>query len=370
MSQGRQAIFDLLEGKVSWPPAVVPFGVDPFGWHGEQESYKEVCEFALKNCTLLPKVYPFSDPLAIGQGEVEIISDIEEETDGTFIRRYELTGAGRELYMEEIQTPGDSSWKNRKRWIENDDDFDFFLNLTDICPSEPDIQAVRDKEKQVGKHGLPYIETLDPFYTICEMFPTDEFFIKTRTDIDRIEKLLSSTSERIIYGIEKLCRQAKCPFILRLIGAEMAAAPFMSRESFLRFEGDFYKQVTGITRKYGIPASFHCHGPVQDIMDDIWNMGYSFIEPFEPPPNGNVMIDEALSVAGGRGIVFGGVDDVVINSCGPDELRRSVLRCLDYARDTGQPFILSQSSTPFSDPLTDSARDNYLLFLKLGIKGK
>ncbi len=118
------------------------------------------------------------------------------------------------------------------------------------------------------------------------MFPTDEFFIKIRTDTERIERLISITTERIKYGIQKLCSEAGCPFILRLIGAEMAAPPFMSRESFLHFEGVFYRDVAEITRKFGVPASFHCHGPVRDIMNDVWEMGYSFMEPFEPPPIG------------------------------------------------------------------------------------
>jgi len=47
-------------------------------------------------------------------------------------------------------------------------------------------------------------------------------------------------------------------------------------------------------------------------MADIWAMGYNFIEPFEPPPRGNVSIGEALAAAKGRGIVFGGIDDVLL----------------------------------------------------------
>jgi len=360
---------ELIAGKASWPPVVVPFGLDPFGWHGERESYRELCEFALDHCTLLPKVYPFDDPLAIGKGEIEIISDIQEETDGTFIRRYELTGAEKNLYMEEIQTPGDSSWKNRKRWIENDDDLDFFLGLVDICPTEPDIKAIREKNKQVGEHGMAYCETPDPFYTVCEMFSTDEFFIKTLSDRDRIDRLIHDTGKRMLYGIEKLCSEAKCPFILRLIGAEMAAPPFMSSDDFLDFEGDFYEQVIEIAGRYGVPTSFHCHGPVRDVIDIVWNMGFTFMEPFEPPPNGNMTIAEALKITDGRGIVFGGVDDVVINSCSCEELRAAVMRCLADARDTGKQYILSQSSTPFSDPLSETARENYLLFMKLGIEG-
>ena len=369
MAQGRQAVLDLLDGKVTWPPVVIPFGLDPWGWHGDQPSYDELCEFALEHCTLFPKVYPFSDPLAIGKGEVEIVSDIQEENDGTFIRRYELIGASRKPFMEEVQTPGDSSWKNRKRWIENDDDLEFFLGLEDVCPPVPDVDAVREKERHVGEHGLPYIETPDPFYTVCEMFPTDEFFIKTITDKERVVRLIEGISERMLCAVERLCERAKCPFILRVIGAEMAVPPFMSADVFLRFEGEFYERIMEITRLNNIPASFHCHGPVRDIMDIIWKMGYAFIEPFEPPPNGNVTIAEAIEAARGRGIVFGGIDDVLLNSGSLDDVRSAVQQCLDDARDTGRPFILSQSSTPFSDPLSPEARDNYLLFLELGAGG-
>ncbi len=369
MLQGRQAIFDLTEGKVSWPPVVVPFGLDPFGWHGERETYSEVCDYALEKCTLLPKVYPFGDPLYIGKGEIEILPDMQVEEDGTLIRRYELVGGARTLTMEEVQTPGDSSWKTRRRWIENDDDLEFFLTLEDLTPTEPASEEVREKECQVGDHGLPYIETPDPFYIVCEMFPTDTFFIKTKIDVAPVEKLLSMTRKRVLHSIETLCREAGCPFILWLIGAEMAAPPFMSRENFLHFEEDFYRQVIGITREYVVPTSFHCHGPVRDIMDDIWNMGYTFIEPFEPAPRGNVTIAEALEASNGRGIVFGGIDDVILNTGSPDDVRLAVKQCLDDARDTGKPYILSQSSTPFYEPLSDKVKENFLLFMELGIQG-
>jgi len=153
MGQGREALYALFEGEVSWPPVVVPFGLDPFGWHGERESYTDVCAFALEHCTLLPKVLPFSNPLAIGAGDVKIVSNIQSETDGTVVRRYQLTGTHRVLYMEEVQTKDDASWKVRKRWIESDEDLDLFLSLTGLTAAEPDIDAVRAKE-QVGRHGF------------------------------------------------------------------------------------------------------------------------------------------------------------------------------------------------------------------------
>ena len=125
MLQGRQAIFNLLEGRAAWPPVVVPFGLDP-------------CR-------------------------IEIAAKIQIQVDGTLLRRHELVGRDRVLSMDEVKTQADSSWKVRKRWIENDADFLSFLKMEEPTPEEPDIEAVRIKERQVDEHGLPYAEVNDPF---------------------------------------------------------------------------------------------------------------------------------------------------------------------------------------------------------------
>ena len=121
-----------------------------------------------------------------------------------------------------------------------------------------------------------------------------------------------------------------------------------------------------IAGKYNILTAFHCYGPVREIMADIWGMGYNFIEPFEPPQRGNVSIAEALTAVKGRGIVFGGNDDVLLATGSPEDIRIAVRDCLDYSRHTGKPFILSQSATPFYDPLPERAKENFLLFMELG----
>ncbi len=368
MNQGKNAISKLLKGEALWPPVVVPFGLDPFGWHGEKESYREICTYALDNCTLLPKVFPFPNYLSIGEGDISIVSKIYSESDGIKVRKSILKGVDPNLVMEEIQTQEDSSWKTRKRWLEDEEDIDTFINLKNIEPCEPDAEVIEEKAKQLGSYGLPYAEIMDPFSVVSEMFKADTFYIKLLTDNERVLYLLKETGERIIKSIESLCRRVKSPFILRLIGAEFAVPPFLSREDFLKYDGDFYKKVIDVTDKYGIPAAFHCHGPMKDIMNDIWEWGYSFIEPFEPPPRGNVIIGEALEASSGKGIVFGGIDEVVLNTGTKEEVKSHVDSCLMQANGKNKPFILSQTATPFFDPISDNVKENYLLYLKLGIE--
>jgi hypothetical protein len=369
MPQGRSALYALLQSRVSWPPVVVPFGVDPFGWHGQRQSYDDLCRFALKHCTLLPKVYPLETPLCVENDGLYIETEEVVQGDGDTVRKHRLIGGPCPLSMEEIQSRGEMSWKTGKRWIETEEDFAAFLSLESLVPAVPDILSVRTKEEQIGDHGLPYAEVTDPFGMVSEMFPTEVFYVKTITDRPRIEALLSLTSRRILRSIEQLCRDTRRPFVLRLIGAEQAVPPFMSREDFLHFEGPFYRQVAETASKYEVPAAFHCHGPVREILDDVWRMGYSFVEPFEPPPRGNLSIAEALEMTAGRGVVFGGVDDVLLSTGSVDEVRRAVERCLSEARNSNCPFILSQSATPFFDPLGEKARKNLLLFLELAVRG-
>lgn len=368
MNQGKNAIFKLLEGEVLWPPVVVPFGLDPFGWHGEKESYKEICKFAIDNCTLLPKVFPFPNYLSIGKGSIRVVSKLYSESNGVKVRKSIIEGINTCLVMEEIQTPEDSSWKIRKRWLEKEEDIDIFINLKKIEPCEPDTKLIEKKAKQLGSSGLPYAEIMDPFSVVSEMFNTDIFYIKLLTDNERILYLLKETGERIIKSIESLCRKVKAPFILRLIGAEFAVPPFLSREDFLKYNENFYKNVITITKKYDIPAAFHCHGPLKDIMNDVWDWGYSFIEPFEPPPRGNVTIKEALEASSKKGIVLGGIDEVVLNTGTKEEVEIHVNSCLSQAKNKNKPFILSQTATPFFEPITNNVQEKYLLFLKLGIE--
>lgn len=369
MPQGRQAIYNLLQSNVSWPPVVVPFGLDPYGWHGSRANYREICALARERCTLLPKVFPLDRPLCMENADLRILDEEHTDDRGNLLRVRRLVGGPRPLSTEEIRSRGDFAWTTRKRWIQTDEDLAVFLEMGSLPPAIPDVEVVRAKEAQVGERVHPYAEVRDPFATVCEMFVTEDFYVRILTERPRIETLLSLTGERILGSIESLCRDMHSPFILRLIGAEQAVPPFMRREDFLHFEGAFYRRAAAIALRYGVPAAFHCHGPVAEIMDDVWSLGFSFMEPFEPPPRGNVSIGDALQRAAGKGVVFGGVDDVLLSTGSPADVRRAVEGCLEQARHSDLPYVLSQSATPFFDPLTDRAKDNLLLFMERALAG-
>jgi len=363
---GRDTLKRILSGQSLWPPPVVPFGLDPFGWHGERSSYDEVCAFALEKCVLLPKVHPIGNALNIREDQISIETTTDRDERG-YLRNSRMTKGCVSLTMKEILTPDDASWKVAKRWIENDDELNVFIGWNLDQGFSPNPSAVEAKAEQVGEHGLPYVEMKDPFYTVCEMFPLDVFYMKLVTDRERVEKLIADATSRILQSLEILCDKARCPFLMRFVGAEMSVPPFLGREDFHRYEGPFYTGAAEVCRRYGIPAAFHCHGPVKEIMDGIWRMGYSIIEPFEPPPRGNVSLWEALASGRGGGAVMGGVDEVMLHTGSLREVTIAVSQCLEAARNSSTPYILSQSATPFYDPLDGITRDNLIQMIRLVI---
>jgi len=60
---------------------------------------------------------------------------------------------------------------------------------------------------------------------------------------------------------------------------------------------------------------------------------------------------------------------VLFNMGSPDDIHRAVDACLDDARETGWPYILSQSATPFYEPLTPETERNILLFMERAAAG-
>ena len=51
-------------------------------------------------------------------------------------------------------------------------------------------------------------------------------------------------------------------------------------------------------KDYGVPVLMHCHGKVRAALPEMIRMGVDAKEPVEPPPAGDVTIEEAKDIAG------------------------------------------------------------------------
>ncbi len=94
------------------------------------------------------------------------------------------------------------------------------------------------------------------------------------------------------------------------ISSPFAGAGFLSREFYREFVLPFEAEVIRSVRKHGIAAYVHTCGSIGDRLDLMMESGANGIECLDPPPLGNVELQEAKNLLGAKGFIKGNVDSV------------------------------------------------------------
>jgi uroporphyrinogen decarboxylase len=125
------------------------------------------------------------------------------------------------------------------------------------------------------------------------------------------------------------------------ISSPFAGAGFISRRFYERFVLPYEATIARAVRNEGVHVYTHTCGSIGDRLDLLFSSGVSGIECLDPPPLGNVELEDALPVAKGRGFVKGNVDSVNLLLGGSkEEILSDVRRRCEAGKKQGG-FILS-----------------------------
>ena len=125
------------------------------------------------------------------------------------------------------------------------------------------------------------------------------------------------------------------------ISSPFAGAGFISRTFYRSFVLPYERLVAEAVRARGVHVYTHTCGAVGDRLDLLMASGVSGIECLDPPPLGDVELEEAKLAIGARGFIKGNIDSVNTLLRGtPDEILADARRRLEIGRQGGG-FILS-----------------------------
>ncbi len=100
-------------------------------------------------------------------------------------------------------------------------------------------------------------------------------------------------------------------------------------------------------RQHGGFARIHCHGRVRNLLDMIVGMGADAIDPLEPPPHGDVTLDDVRQRYGRQLVLFGNLEVVDIERMDPAQFDTLVCRTLQQGTaGPGRGFVLMPSASP------------------------
>lgn len=125
------------------------------------------------------------------------------------------------------------------------------------------------------------------------------------------------------------------------ISSPFAGAGFISPEMYRDFIVPYESEIVHTIRKKGVHAYMHTCGSIGDRLEMMLDSGISGIECLDPPPLGNVELENAKSRIIGRGFIKGNVDSVnLLLTKGSVEILSDLRRRIEIGKQGGG-YILS-----------------------------
>lgn len=181
-------------------------------------------------------------------------------------------------------------------------------------------------------------EVTSPFDYFLDLFGFAGGFLALAEEPERSEAVL----RRFAGGVSRIAREQAARGIDGLkISSPFAGAGFISPGYYRRFVLPFERQVAEAVGPFGVPVYTHTCGAIGDRLEMMAEAGVAGLECLDPPPLGNVELEDAVSRVGRRLFIKGNIDPVGTMLLGSSEgVAADVRRRIEAGRKA-EGFILS-----------------------------
>jgi len=195
-------------------------------------------------------------------------------------------------------------------------------------------QSKRYTKDRLSVHGSVYA----PEDYLIDALGLEAAFMAMMTHPDKCREILLRYARAIAGHAEEQIRAG--------VDAINFSAPWTG-QNFISL--DMYQEVilpaqslvAGFCSEQGVPCYCHTCGSIDDRMEMIIDAGFSGLECLDPPPLGNVKLEDAVDRVGDRAFIKGNMDPVNLLMNGtPDQVREDAIRRLETGMKAGG-FILS-----------------------------
>jgi uroporphyrinogen decarboxylase len=137
---------------------------------------------------------------------------------------------------------------------------------------------------------------------------------------------------------------------------------------FKRFMVPHVKRMTELIHQRGAKVRLHCHGKIGQVLDMILETGCDGVDPCEPPPDGDIELDQVKRrCLAHRVSVWGNLELRLLEHGTPQQVRAEVRRIMDQAK-AGGGFVIMPTAGPISVPLAAKTEENYRAFIEAGLE--
>jgi hypothetical protein len=247
-----------------------------------------------------------------------------------------------------------------KAFLETDEDIERFLSIP-YSPCIPNLEPYFERVNILKDRGIVVIEISDPVGAVGGLFPLRHFIKYCLVRRDLVKELLDTMFERICDYLERMLVMSEEAMIVELSGSELVAPPFLHPRVFEELVVKYDRKLIELIHEYGGLALMHCHGKASKILETIASIGIDGLHPLEPPPSGDVDLEDAKKRVGDRFCIIGNIQLDTLCRCSGEKLDEECKNAIMKAAPGGG-FILEPTATP----LPDTPVENIKVFIKAG----
>jgi hypothetical protein len=196
------------------------------------------------------------------------------------------------------------------------------------------VQARALVGPDVSLHGSLY----SPEDYLIDLLGADEAMIALLTEPDACRAILARFA-RAVAGHAR--EQAAAGADALNVSAPWSGQSFVSPGLYRELIAPAQAVLVAACRESGVPSYCHTCGAIGDRLEAIIDTGFDGLECLDPPPLGNVELEDAVRRVGARAFIKGNIDPVHTLLLGtPEQIRADVIRRLETGM-TAKGFILS-----------------------------
>ncbi|HEY65526.1 MAG TPA: hypothetical protein G4O02_13250 [Caldilineae bacterium] len=264
--------------------------------------------------------------------------------------------------------------RHRDGHIAPGDSFAFFREIEDLEkalsipyePFSPPLDEFRDAAARLGDAGLMMADLGTAISILYHATDTQQFAIWTLTEMDALEHFVRVMHQRLEVMVHELLEQGVGP-VWFLVGSEFVIPPLVSPAVFDRLVAPFDGRLIEMIHDHGGYAIVHHHGPIDELLEGIADMGADGIQPIEAPPQGNCTMAEAKRRVGDRVCLIGSIQYGDIQLGTPEEIEAQVRQTILDAGQGGG-LILAPTAGPYEPQITPRTAANYIRFIEAGLR--
>ncbi|HOX57103.1 MAG TPA: uroporphyrinogen decarboxylase family protein [Candidatus Paceibacterota bacterium] len=253
-----------------------------------------------------------------------------------------------------------------EHWCKSIADVDKALSVP-YEPARYDSSDLARVLSELGEHGLIMASVGDPAYLAADLMSFQDYMMWAFEETDHFARTVEIVAERVM---ENLQRQLDCCVldVYRIVGPEYFTPPYLPPAMFKRFVMPHVTEMTRLIHERGAKVRLHCHGKVGRVLDLILETGCDGIDPCEPPPDGDIRLDELKRRCQARGVsVWGNIELKLLEEGTPEQVRAEVRKVMGQAKEGGG-FVLLPTAGPINVPLSFRTEANYKAFIDAGLE--